>query len=376
MELTKGLQKLRDKAMGLDLFHNRMLQNLSITNRKFLLHFFNLSLQNGYVPEEWKCAIVTPILKPNKPPTKTESYRPISLTSCLGKLMEKIINNRLTWYIDMNNAFPKSQAGIRKGYQTLDHILHLELAIKSAFNSNEILTAIFLDLTKTYDYTWIDGLLFKIAKLGIKGPIFQWLKNFLNNRKIKACVNGYLSEEKIMYTSVPKGSVLSPTLFNIMMHDFPRPPAGWDLSLFADDIEFHTSSKDKEANYEILQTHLSEIEEWANKWRTTFSVNRCASLTFTRKLSYTATPPLLLEESPIEEVDHYKFLGITFDKKLNWNLHIEDNLRKTKRLNNLLRTLTFGKNCLPIPLLMRTYKAMIRSRTEYGALIFASLPVS
>jgi hypothetical protein len=86
--------------MGLDRIHNRMLKNLNTENRKSLLTTINLMFREGYIPKDWKCVIVTPILKRGKPPEEGESYRPISLTSCLGKAMEKMINNRLKWHLD------------------------------------------------------------------------------------------------------------------------------------------------------------------------------------------------------------------------------------------------------------------------------------
>ncbi len=97
-ELPRSLSLLSDKAMGLDKTHNRMLRNLNLENRKRLLQIINLMFKEGYIPEAWKCAIVT--LKPRKPPGEAESYRPISLTSCIGKMMEKMINNRLKWHLD------------------------------------------------------------------------------------------------------------------------------------------------------------------------------------------------------------------------------------------------------------------------------------
>lgn len=94
-ELNCCIRGLPNSAMGLDRIHNAMIKNLSKTNREALLHLYNLLFQNGVVPDGWKSAAVIPIPKAGKPLDKAESYRPISLTSCLGKTMEKMLNNRI-----------------------------------------------------------------------------------------------------------------------------------------------------------------------------------------------------------------------------------------------------------------------------------------
>ena len=99
-ELTRSTRNLRSKAMGLDKVHNEMICHLSDGNLDALLHLINIMLAAGYVPTSWKNAVICPILKPNKPPTEPGSHRPIALTSCLGKVMERMVNNRLKWHIE------------------------------------------------------------------------------------------------------------------------------------------------------------------------------------------------------------------------------------------------------------------------------------
>ena len=98
-ELDKALTKLKSNATGVDDIHNAMLTNLSPDNKKYLLQLFNHLYINDCVPELWKRLIVIPLLKAGKPADKAASYRPISLTSCLGKLFDRILTNRLNWYV-------------------------------------------------------------------------------------------------------------------------------------------------------------------------------------------------------------------------------------------------------------------------------------
>ena len=91
-ELDKALTKLKNNAIGVDEIHNAMLTNLSLQNKKNLLHLFNIIFLNDFVPDPWRKAIVIPLLKRGKPADNAKSYRPISPTSCLGKLFKRLLS--------------------------------------------------------------------------------------------------------------------------------------------------------------------------------------------------------------------------------------------------------------------------------------------
>ena len=160
-EIMRCVKNLPSKTIGLDRVHIKMICPLSDNNLNTLLHLVNVMFAAGYVPPSWKNAVIAPILKTKKPPTETGSYRPIALTSCLGKVMEKMINNRLKWHSEKHQYLPMSQTVFRKGCTTMDNVIRLETSVKIAFNSNRVTTAVFLDLSKAYDITWTNGLLYK-----------------------------------------------------------------------------------------------------------------------------------------------------------------------------------------------------------------------
>lgn len=91
-----------------------MLANLNLPNKKFVLHPFNTFYLNAYVTEEWRRAIVIPLLKPGMPADEASSYRTISLTSCLGKPFEKLVINSFNWFVEHNRILGPEQAGFRK----------------------------------------------------------------------------------------------------------------------------------------------------------------------------------------------------------------------------------------------------------------------
>lgn len=137
-ELNSALMSLKSNAVGSDKISNKMLTNLSSSNRSSLLHMFNVFLSSGFVPPHWKTSIIIPLLKPSKPPDKHESYRPISLTSCLCKVFERLVNARLQWHLDAKNILPPFQAGFRTDDRrsTVDHIVTLDCIVKDGLNNS------------------------------------------------------------------------------------------------------------------------------------------------------------------------------------------------------------------------------------------------
>ncbi|GFN96569.1 reverse transcriptase [Plakobranchus ocellatus] len=132
-----------------------------------LLTLFNAIWISGNIPKQFKHAVVIPIYKQGKDKKDPASYRLISLTSHLGKVLETIMNKRLTYHLEANNLISDTQAGFRKDRQTLDQIVALENSVKAAKTNSRTVGAIFLDLEKAYDTMWREGLLMKLKKLGI-----------------------------------------------------------------------------------------------------------------------------------------------------------------------------------------------------------------
>ena len=109
-------------------------------------------------PESWELATIIPIPKPGKDHTEPNNYRPIALTSCLCKTLERMINARLVRYLEINNLISPVQSGFRSERSTNDNLVRLETFIRDAFVKKEHVVAVFFDLEKAYDTTWKYGI--------------------------------------------------------------------------------------------------------------------------------------------------------------------------------------------------------------------------
>jgi hypothetical protein len=139
-----------------------MIKELPDQANKQLLNLFNQIWKEGTLPREWKHAIITPIRKPEKDQSDPTSYRPISLTSSLCKVLERMITSRLQWYLESNNLLAKEQTGFRRGRGTTDQIIKLHDQIHRYINNNGYTMGVFLNFEKAYDMLWRKGLLSKI----------------------------------------------------------------------------------------------------------------------------------------------------------------------------------------------------------------------
>ena len=194
------------------------------------------------VAGSWKHGIIIPILKPGEDKTEVASYRPITLLSCVGKLLEKIICKRLNYWITSNSSLANHQCGFRAGMSTYDVLLRLEANIRKSLMSQTQTIVVYLDLKAAFDRVWHLGLLYKLAEMGLQGRMFRWIGNYLENRTSQVRLGNISSSSYFVGAGVPQGAVLSPTLFNIIMHDMPQDPK-IDIYSYADDLTFSITGK-------------------------------------------------------------------------------------------------------------------------------------
>ena len=176
------------------------------------MNIFNYIWTTGKFPEDRTYATIIPIPKPRKDPAEPNNYRPIALTSLLCKTLERMINKRLTWFLESNNHISRFQSGFRSDCSTTDNLVRLGTFIHEAFIKKEHVVAVFFDLEKAYDTTWRYGILKDIHKLGLRGRLPTFIENFFADRAMQVRVGSSLSHYYDQEQGVPQGGVLSTTL--------------------------------------------------------------------------------------------------------------------------------------------------------------------
>ena len=295
-ELTDALSKAHDTSPRPDDIHYQLLKHLPVSTLLILLEIFNDIWKTGNIPKSWKEATVIPIPKPDKDHTDPTNYRPIALTSCICKTMERMINDRLTWFLEANNIITDYQSGFRRQRSTNDHLVRLETFIREAFIKKEHLVTIFFDLEKAYDTTWKYGIMKNLHHIGLKGRLPLFIQNFLNDREFKVKVGSTMSELHKQEQGVPQGSILSVTLFSIKFNDIVKNiNPGVDCSLYVDDFLIRYRSKNMHTIERQLQQILNNIQ----------SKTVCMHFCQLRKAH--DDPVLTLDGTPIPVVEETKF---------------------------------------------------------------------
>ena len=196
-----------------------MFQNLSHESRQVFLSAINDMWRTGFFPEQWKDSTIIPILKPNKPKHLPCSYRPISLTSCACKIVERMINTRLHVYLDSKDVLTPFQNAFRSRRSTTDSLIQLIDSCHRGFAKKEVTVALFLDLKSAFNKVHKHALLAKLYKIGLRGRLISFIKNFLTRRTFSVRCGNIYSNKHTTDHGLPQGSVLSPTLFLIMIND-------------------------------------------------------------------------------------------------------------------------------------------------------------
>ncbi len=372
-ELRSALALARGTAPGPDEIHNLMLQHLPDVAMQFLLRLYNRIWEEHTIPAVWREAIVIPALKEGKDRSLSSSYRPLALTSCVCKVLKRMVSQRLVWTLECRNLLAPIQYGFRKHRSTLDHLVALATEISTSFVLRQHLVAVLFDIEKAYDTTWRYGILRTLHSWGFRGKLPLFLQNFLSDRSFRVRIGDKLSNSHPLENGIPQGSVLSVTLFAIAINSIAsvvREPV--KASLFVDDFAIFCSSSSISVIQRQLQLVLNKLHEWSMSTGFKFSPTKCTGVHFCRIYHLHSDPILYLGGNQLPFTDSARFLGLTFDKSLTWRSHIRTLQTRCVSPLNLLRIrsdTSWGADRIT---LLRLYRALIRSALDYGSEVYGS----
>ena len=186
------------------------------------------------LPTIWKCARIIPLHKGGDL-LDTNNYRPISIICSISKVLEKIIYNQLSHYLNTYNILSPVQSVFRPNHSTTTALLTFSNDLYSAADDGELTGAIFIDLTKAFDFVDRYLLLDKLHGIGLSNNTVLWFNLYLHNRKQCVVVNGKQSDLLIQQKGVLQGSTLGPLLFSIYINDLSSCLINCRTHLYADD---------------------------------------------------------------------------------------------------------------------------------------------
>lgn len=359
------------KASGLDGVNIKLVKNFPIIALQFLSLIFNSCSKNCYFPSAWKLAKTIPILKPGKDKSLPQSYRPIALLSCFSKLYEKLILNQLRIHLCLENPLPDFQFGFRPNHSTNHALMRLTRSIKAAMNIGKTTGVIYLDIQKAFDLVWHNGLLWKMMRMGCNPWLVRVVASFLEDREFQVHVGSeHSARHRILY-GVPQGSVLSPNLYSLFIHDIPH-LEDCLISLYADDTGISASSRFIKGLVKTLKRGAAKLIKYYKRWKIRINPEKTAVVFHSRRKSKQLPPSsIIINGSSIPVTANAKYLGVIIDNRVNFKNHIEATVMKANNRGRMLYTYLRKHSFATKKLKLKLYKTYIRPILSYASPIIS-----
>jgi len=375
-QLERAIAKLAPKkAPGPDNITNRVLKQNQDTLKNHLLKIAQSSLNMGHFPSPFKNTLTVVLRKPNKPDyTKPSAYRPIALESTIGKLIESIIAESMSYLIEKHELLPPNHFGGRPGRSTEDALMILSESINQAWRQGKMFTAIFMDVTGAFNHVHHKRLIHNMRERKIPNIIVMWVENFLKSRTTQLRFNGETQEAIEIPAGIPQGSPISPILFMIYNADLvdalKTPPA--DLAQgFIDDVAYGVSGMSAEGNVRKLKPILEASEKWRRKHGAKFDLSKYILIHFTRNNRRQRDVAVTLEDGTrIEPSEEGKYLGVIFDRKLNYRSNTSYYAKKGTQLTLAMANISRSTGGTAFPYVKLLYNAVVKPVTQYAAVVW------
>ena len=348
----------------------RILKACKVPLSRALHLIWKRSFKTGKVPTVYKEQFITPVFKKGNK-TDPSNYRPVSLTSHMIKIFERVIRLRLVEHLEGNNLFTNKQHGFRKGRSCLTQLLqHFDYVLNNYLDNSET-DVIYLDYAKAFDKVDHTLLLKKVKAYGIQGELYTWIEQFLLNRSQIVVVDGKHSRPMPVISGVPQGTVLGPILFLMYINDLEKYIQDCKISSFADDTRIGRKISTLD-DCKLIQDDLDRVIQWSLDnnmelhedkfellcYRTPASKILSDALPFMDDVTHYTTP----NGTTIEKQALVRDLGVNMSEDFSWSPQI--NIMVDKANQVAAWVLGVFKNRSK-EVMLQLFKSLIRSRVEY-----------
>jgi hypothetical protein len=374
-EINKAIAKLKnEKSAGPDGIRNEMIKHGQSTLLPSVNKLFNLIMTSSQYPSGWSKGTILPLHKKGSKEDPS-NFRGITLSNCLSKLFNSILNTRLTSFLEDRKALAKEQIGFKQNHRTTDHMLILRTIMEKYKKARKQLYVCFVDFRKAFDTVWHQGLLYKLINMGISSRFYNLIKNMYSRVSLSVQCGYHLTPEFPSNVGVRQGDNLSPTLFNIFINDIPnlfgaecKPAMLGDLTipclLYADDLVIFSESKPG------MELALNNVHKYCNLWG--LQVN-------TSKTKYMCVHDandentLLYGNESINKVATYTYLGIVFSDDCTFTAARNELYKKA-----LKAYFKITKSIVPIPkpdTMLHLFDHIIKPILLYGCEVWGPIPI-
>ena len=212
-EVARLISSMATKLCRLDIIPTSVLKQITPSILQIITKIIKVSLMQGIIVEEWKTAILHPLLKKLGSEHIPSNYIPVSNLSSI-KLLEKCALQQFNSHCDTNKLLPDYQSAYRKNYRTETPLIKLINDILWVMERQKVTALTALDLSVTVDTVHHEILIEVLEhQFGITNSALSWFKTYLCPRKFIVDIDGHHSREIDLIFSVPQGSLAGPVLY-------------------------------------------------------------------------------------------------------------------------------------------------------------------
>ena len=369
--VSKSLASIgNDSAMDVLEFDGKLLYLARDIICPIICKFIDASIASKYVLKDWKISRITPVYKGKGSMEDLGNYRPISVISHIGKVIEKEIQKQIMNHLDKYQLITPDQSAFLKKHNTQTS-LH-RVVDDLLWNTNDgLITGICsLDIKKCFDTINHKILLKKLTMYGFSEDVLAWFTSYLSSRGAKVYCRNEYSDIKTTNIGVPQGSVLGPTLFLLYVNDINNYLGNAVCNLYADDVLIYCSGENVSIVNDKLQNSLSLIKEWYDKNRLVVNASKSSTMMVTtrqREASLSDNMELFLGEDKLQDVECCDYLGLKIDKNLSWNKYVNS---LCNQLCSKIWVLSRLRKFLPFNSLVQIYKSYIQPKIDYAITVW------
>jgi hypothetical protein len=343
-----------------------------------LTSIVNWSLVDG-MPDVLKHSILSPILKKkNLDSNILSSYRPVSNTQTITKLIERIVLRRLTQYLESNDLYEHKQSAFRKHHSCETALLFVQNIALGAMDSGNVTLLVLLDLSSAFDTVNHTTLLTKLSSIGVCGNALTWFRQYLYNRWQSVKIGNSQSDSRPIMTGVPQGSVLGPTLFSIYLTGIGEVirKHGIEFVIFADDIQLLATSTPLDIQNAIvkLEQCISELASWLSNHYLMLNAAKTELLVIGTKAQLRKVPNnviLNVGGQPIRPSQNsVRDLGVLLNSEMSFSEHV---VACCRRAYSYIKSINRMKSALSISHRVMLVKALVLSQLDYGSVLLHNI---
>ncbi|XP_074041168.1 uncharacterized protein [Leptinotarsa decemlineata] len=371
-ELHISLRLRKKSAPGRDNIPYIMFLNLPEIMKFKLLEVYNQILKGHRLPQDWKEYIILGILKENRKADNFNNFRPIALQACGLKLLEKMIKNRIEWYIEHNQILSPLQTGFRRGQGIMDAVAYVVTYVQTAFGQNQMAVAVLLDIKGAYDNINLSKLHSYLIHYGIQDDLANLIFRIFNNRLTYVLDNeDNLHGPGLATRGLPQGSPLSPVLFNIYLRSlYDVVPSSSKLIAYADDLILLVKGNNIKVMENEINCTLHKIKKWMDKHQLQMAIQKCDAIWFfnNKKVKHNLT--ISIDSYNLSVKKEVKYLGVTITHNLKWDTHINNIIKRANQGINVIRCFSrvwWGAD--PKCLLM-AFNGLVKTHLDFGSILF------